>query len=72
MSNVRADVISESVKYTRPVDKIKYHPFGDGGELYKVIEPVVNDCMAGKAQVRSAIPPLQGQLQAIMDRAPDF
>jgi ABC-type glycerol-3-phosphate transport system substrate-binding protein len=72
MPNVRADVISESVKYSRPVDKIKYHPFGDGGELYKVIEPVVNDCMAGKATVRSAIPPLQPQLQAIMDRVPDF
>jgi ABC-type glycerol-3-phosphate transport system substrate-binding protein len=70
--NVRAEVLAESVKYARPVDKIKYHPFGDGGELYKVLEPVVNDCMAGKATVRAAIPPLQGQLQAIMDRAPDF
>ncbi len=70
--NVRPEVLSESVKYSRPVDKIKYHPFGDGGDLYKVIEPVVNDCMAGKATVRSAIPPLQSQLQAIMDRSPSF
>jgi hypothetical protein len=54
------------------VDKIKYHPFGDGGELYKLLEPVVNDCMAGKASVRSALPPLQPQLQEIMNRAPDF
>ena len=70
--NARAEVIAESVKYTRPVDKIKYHPFGDGGELYKVIDPVLNDIMAGKAQVRAALVPLQSQLQAIMDRAPDF
>ncbi|HEU5315585.1 MAG TPA: ABC transporter substrate-binding protein [Chloroflexota bacterium] len=70
--NARAEVLAESVKYTRPVDKIKYHPLGDGGDLYKVIEPVLNDCLAGKAQVRASIPPLQGQLQAIMDRAPDF
>jgi ABC-type glycerol-3-phosphate transport system substrate-binding protein len=70
--NARADIVAESVKYARPVDKIKYHPLGDGGELYKVIEPVVNDIMAGKAQVRAALPPLQSQLQAIMDRAPDF
>lgn len=67
-----AEIISESVKYSRPVDKSKYHPFGDGGELYKAIEPVVSDCMAGKATVRSAIPPLQPQLNAIMERAPDF
>jgi hypothetical protein len=54
------------------VDKIKYHPLGDGGDLYKTIKPVLDDIWAGKATVRAAIPPLQGQLQAIMDRSPSF
>ena len=70
--NVRAEVLADSVKYTRPVDKIKYHPFGDGGDLYKVIDPVLQECLKGLQNIRSAIPPLQSQVQAIMDRAPDF
>jgi ABC-type glycerol-3-phosphate transport system substrate-binding protein len=70
--NVRAEVLADSVKFTRPVDKIKYHPFGDGGDLYKVIDPVLQECLKGTANIRSAIPPLQSQVQAIMDRAPDF
>lgn len=70
--NARSEVLAEAVKYSRPVDKIKYHPFGEGGDLYKLIDPVLQEGLKGTASIRSALPPLQGQAQAIMDRAPDF
>jgi multiple sugar transport system substrate-binding protein len=70
--NVRPEVVADGVKNARTVDKIKYHPLGDGNEMYKLLEPVFADIHAGKATVRAAIPPLQGQLQAIMDRSPSF
>jgi len=66
--NVRAQVVADSVKVARTVDKIKYHPAGD--ELYKVIQPVLTEIWQGKATVRAAIPPLQSQLQALMERTP--
>ena len=68
--NSRPEVLADSLKVVRPVDKIKYHPVGDGGELYKTIQPILTDIWAGKATVRAAIPPLQSQLQAAMDRTP--
>lgn len=64
----RLEVVADSVKVARPVDKIKYHPAGD--ELYKVIQPVLAEIWQGKATVRASIPPLQPQLQALMDRTP--
>ncbi|HET6320130.1 MAG TPA: extracellular solute-binding protein, partial [Chloroflexota bacterium] len=70
--NVRPEVVADGVKFARTVDKIKYHPLGDGGDMYKILEPVLADIHAGKATVRAAIPPLQGQLQAIMDRSASF
>jgi multiple sugar transport system substrate-binding protein len=70
--NARPEVMADGVKFARPVDKIKYHPQGDDGELYRILEPVLADIHAGKATVRAAIPPLQPQLQAVMDRTPPF
>ena len=70
--NARPDVMADGVKFARTVDKIKYHPLGDASEMYRLIEPVMADVHAGKATVRAAIPPLQPQLQAIMDRSPNF
>ena len=70
--NARPEVVADGVKFARPVDKIKYHPLGDGSEMYKILEPVFAEIHAGKATVRAAIPPLQGQLQAIVDRSPAF
>lgn len=66
--NARAQVLAEGVKFARPVDKIKYHPAGD--ELYKIIQPVLTEIWQGKATVRAALPPLQPQLQALVDRMP--
>ena len=60
------------MKFARTVDKIKYHPLGDASEMYRIFEPVMADIHAGKATVRAAIPPLQGQLQAIVDGSPPF
>lgn len=70
--NARPDVVADGVKFARTVDKIKYHPLGDANEMYRILEPVLADIHAGKATVRAAIPPLQGQLQAIVDRSPPF
>jgi ABC-type glycerol-3-phosphate transport system substrate-binding protein len=70
--NARPEVVADGIKFARPVDKIKYHPLGDGSDLYRVLDPVMVEINSGRATVRAAIPPLQGQLQAIMDRAPDF
>ncbi|MBI3973301.1 MAG: extracellular solute-binding protein [Chloroflexi bacterium] len=66
--NVRPEVVADGVKFARTVDKVKYHPAGD--EIYKVVQPVLKDIWAGKATVRTAIPPLQSQIQALMDRTP--
>jgi hypothetical protein len=66
--NARTEVLSDSIKIARPVDKIKYHPAGD--ELYKVIQPVLTEIWKGNASVRAALPPLQSQLQSIMDQFP--
>lgn len=66
--NARPEVVADGVKFSRTVDKIKYHPAGD--ELYKVIQPVLAEIWQGRATVRAAIPPLQSQLQALMDRTP--
>lgn len=68
MPNARLELVWESIKFARPVDKIKYHPAGD--ELYGVIKPVLADIWAGRATVRAALPPMQSQLQAILDRTP--
>jgi ABC-type glycerol-3-phosphate transport system substrate-binding protein len=70
--NARPDVMADGVKFARTVDKIKYHPLGDASDMYRILEPVLADIHAGKATVRAAIPPLQGQLQAIVDRSPPF
>ena len=64
--------MADGVKFARTVDKIKYHPLGDASEMYRILEPVLADIHAGKATVRASIPPLQPQLQAIVDRSPPF
>ncbi|MDQ3699326.1 MAG: ABC transporter substrate-binding protein, partial [Chloroflexota bacterium] len=66
--NARTEVLAETVKIARPVDKYAYHP--GFGELNKVIQPVLADIWAGKATARAALPPLQAQLQGIMDQFP--
>ena len=66
--NAHSEAVGDSVKFARPVDKIKYHPAGD--DLYNVIKPVLNDIWQGKATARAALPPMQPQLQAIMDQSP--
>jgi multiple sugar transport system substrate-binding protein len=66
--NAHPEVLADGVKFARPVDKIKYHPAGD--DLYKVIQPALTDIWAGKATARAALPPMQSQLQAIMDQTP--
>ena len=66
--NARINVLADSIQLARPVDKIKYHPAGD--ELYKVIQPVLAEVWKGNASVRAVLPPLQPQLQSIMDQFP--
>ena len=66
--NARINVLADSIPIARPVDKIKYHPAGD--ELYKVIQPVLAEVWKGSASVRAVLPPLQPQLQSIMDQFP--
>ena len=55
-------------RIARPVDKYAYHPAF--GELNKVVQPVLADIWAGKASARAALPPLQSQLQGILDQFP--
>ncbi|HEV2123244.1 MAG TPA: hypothetical protein VGW38_10780, partial [Chloroflexota bacterium] len=66
--NARSEVVAEGVKFARTVDKVKYHPAGD--EIYKIVQPVLGEIWKGQATVRNAIPPLQSQIQSLMDRTP--
>jgi ABC-type glycerol-3-phosphate transport system substrate-binding protein len=66
--NARIEVLAETAKIARPVDKYAYHPAFL--ELNKVIQPVLAAIWAGKASARAALPPLQVQLQGIMDQFP--
>jgi ABC-type glycerol-3-phosphate transport system substrate-binding protein len=68
----RPEVLADSIKFARPVDKIKYHPAGGdaNSELYKPINAALAEAWAGRASVRTVLPPLQSQLQAIMERVP--
>jgi hypothetical protein len=66
--NARIEVLGDSAKVARPVDRYAYHPAF--GELNKVIQPVLAEIWAGKASARAALPPLQSQLQGIMDQIP--
>ena len=70
MPNVRPEVVGDGVKNARVVDRMKYHPLGDGGDISKTINPVLADIWASRATVRAAIPPLQAQLNAIIERTP--
>ncbi|CAA9222211.1 MAG: hypothetical protein AVDCRST_MAG77-736 [uncultured Chloroflexi bacterium] len=67
-SNARIEVITQTTRIARPVDKYAYHPAFL--ELNKVIQPVLADIWAGKATARAALPPLQSQLQGIVDQFP--
>ena len=66
--NARIEVLADSAKVARPVDRYAYHPAF--GELNKVVNPVLADVWAGKASARAALPPLQSQLQGILDQFP--
>ncbi len=66
--NARIEVLTQTTRIARPVDKYAYHPAFL--ELNKVIQPVLADIWAGKATARAALPPLQSQLQGIVDQFP--
>jgi hypothetical protein len=64
----RTEVLASTVKIARPVDKYAYHPAFL--ELNKVVQPVLADIWAGKTNAHAALPPLQAQLQGIVDQFP--
>ena len=66
--NARAQVLVDSIKFARPVDKIKYHPATT--ELYATARPVVEGMFQGKETVKQAFTTLHPQIQAIVDRTP--
>jgi hypothetical protein len=66
--NARTEVLAETIKVARPVDKYAYHPAFL--ELNKVIRPVLDEIWGGKATAGAALPPLQSQLQGILDQFP--
>jgi hypothetical protein len=66
--NARIEVLFETTRVARPVDKYAYHPAF--GELNKVVQPTLADIWAGRAAARAALPPLQTQLQGILDQFP--
>jgi ABC-type glycerol-3-phosphate transport system substrate-binding protein len=66
--NARIEVLTQTTRIARPVDKYADHPAFL--ELNKVIQPVLADIWAGKATARASLPPLQSQLQGIVDQFP--
>ena len=66
--NARPQVLIDSIKVARPVDKIKYHPATT--ELYATAKPLVEGALQGKETVKQAFTTLHQQFQTILDRSP--
>jgi multiple sugar transport system substrate-binding protein len=67
--NVRSQVIAESVRAARPVDKIKYHTANK--EMYdSVVKPALAEIWKGQSPVAQGLKKIQPLLQGLIDKTP--